>query len=69
MPSVSSQQNRFQTIDAFCQKAGMSHTAFGKAAVNDGHFVRELRKGRRVWPETWERVETYMQNFKPETTQ
>lgn len=43
----------------------MSETAFGKAAVNDGKLVKELRKGRcgrarRVWPETADRVRDFM---------
>ena len=33
-------------IDAFLARTGLSATAFGKAAVGDPNFVRELRGGR-----------------------
>lgn len=44
----------------------LSETAFGKAAVNDGKLIKELRKGRngerarRLWPETADRVRDFM---------
>lgn len=33
-------------IDAFLTESGMSPTAFGKAAVGDPCFVRDLKAGR-----------------------
>lgn len=38
----------------------VSATAFGDAALGDRHFVRQLRAGRRVWPETEAKVRTFM---------
>ncbi len=33
-------------IDAFLDRSKMSATAFGRGAVNDPNFVRDLRAGR-----------------------
>lgn len=33
-------------IDQFLEQSGMTPTAFGKAAVGDPNFVRDLRHGR-----------------------
>ena len=43
-------------IENFKAATGMSDTAIGLQAVNDGKFVSELRTGRRCWPETAQRV-------------
>jgi len=34
-------------IDAFLKRSGMSPSAFGKAAVSDPNFVRDLREKDR----------------------
>lgn len=49
-------------IEAFLghPKVDMTETAFGIAALNDGKFVPTLRAGRRVWPETQERVRNFI---------
>ena len=51
-------------IEAFLETHGLSHWQFGLGAVNDKHFVDDLRKGRRTWPETEQRVRDYMAGFK-----
>jgi len=33
-------------VEAFLSRSGMSPTAFGKDALNDPNFVRDLRAGR-----------------------
>lgn len=53
-----------ERIEAFLSQTGMMPTVFGKAALNDPTFVFKLRKGRRVWPETAERVEDFMRQRK-----
>lgn len=35
-------------------------TTIGLGAVNDANFVRRLRGGRRVWPETAAKVVSYI---------
>jgi hypothetical protein len=51
-----------QDIEAFLGRHQMAPTTFG-AMVNDRHFVRQLRAGRRVWPETASRVRQAMADF------
>jgi hypothetical protein len=47
-------------IEAFLIRHGMAPTAFGDGALGDRHFVRQLRAGRRLWPETEAKVRTFM---------
>jgi hypothetical protein len=52
-------------IDRFVEAHGMSPITFGRKAVGDPHFVRDLRgseerKPRRVWPETEAKVRRFM---------
>lgn len=41
----------------------MADSALGRAAVNDWAFVRQLRAGRRVWPETEAKVRAFMATY------
>lgn len=50
-----------EKIEVHLAKAGISAAAFGKEAMNDPAFVYELRKGRRVWPETADRVMKFIE--------
>jgi len=50
-------------IEAFLDARGMSPSRFGTEALRDKHFVEELRKGRRCWPETQARVRLFMATF------
>jgi hypothetical protein len=47
-------------IEAFLGSHNFSPTRFGDEALGDRHFVRQLRAGRRVWPETEDKVRTFM---------
>jgi hypothetical protein len=47
-------------IDAFRERTGMTDTRFGRAALNDGHFVRRLREGGNITLRTVERVRAFM---------
>lgn len=59
-------------IEAFLATHGMSASRFGLKAVNDKHFVRDLRgegkrqQPRRNWPETEGRVRAFMVTYQPE---
>lgn len=50
-------------IEAFLTAHEMTPTAFGERALNDRHFVRQVRNGRRVWPETEEKVRKFMSDM------
>jgi hypothetical protein len=43
----------------------VSPTALGDNALGDRHFVRQLRSGRRVWPETEAKVRAFMAEYQP----
>jgi len=43
----------------------ISATSFGDCAMGDRHLVRQLRKGRRLWPETEAKVRRFMATYRP----
>lgn len=47
-------------IERFLAATGMKPATFGAQALNDPPFVKQLREGRRVWPETEAKVRTFM---------
>lgn len=53
-------------IEAFLETHKMPPTTFGANALGDNHFVKQLRKGRRVWPETEAKVRRYMATYRAE---
>lgn len=60
-------------IERFVEAVDMSPITFGRKAVGDPHFVRDLRgdgdrKPRRVWPETEARVRDFMAEYRPDTS-
>ncbi len=50
-------------IEAFMAKHSLAPTRFGDEALGDRHFVRQLRDGRRVWPETEKKVRSFMRSY------
>ena len=57
-------------IGDFIERHSMSPVTFGRLALKDPHFVRDLRgegreRPRRVWPETEQRVRTFMFEYRP----
>jgi hypothetical protein len=49
-----------EEIRAFCRRAGLAETTFGRLSVNDGKLVSRLRDGRRLAPSTRERIRRYI---------
>jgi hypothetical protein len=49
-----------QDIDAFLRDTGMGASYFGKLATGNSELVARLRSGRRVWPETEQKVREFM---------
>lgn len=48
-------------IDAYLKaNPGISESTLGREAVNDGKLVGRLRSGGRCWPETEERIRSFM---------
>lgn len=61
-------------IEQFLEAHHMSASRFGLKALNDKHFVRELRgegkrhKYRQTWPDTERRVRAFMVTYQPEAS-
>lgn len=53
-------------IEAFLATHQMAPSRFGFDALGDRHFVRNLREGRRVWPETESKVRRFMATYRQE---
>jgi hypothetical protein len=47
-------------IERHLKQSGMTPTRFGREAVNDPRFVRDLRSGREPRTNTAARVEAYL---------
>ena len=47
-------------IEVFLARYGMSASRLGQLAVNDKNLVKQLRKGRRVWPEMETKIRIFM---------
>lgn len=52
-------------IAAYTRRAGMAESTFGLRAVNDGKLVARLSDGGRIWPETIDRVRSFMRENPP----
>lgn len=50
-----------QQIDAFTARHGMSDTALGLAAVNDGKIVPRIRAGKNITLRTVQRLVAFME--------
>jgi hypothetical protein len=53
-------QTLIADVDDFLKRTGVPESTFGRMAINDWKLVRSLRAGRRVWPETEQKVRQYM---------
>lgn len=47
-------------IKAFLHRTGMPETRFGRLAVGDPRLVSDLRRGRRLRPETEARLRAFI---------
>lgn len=52
-------------IEKFAAKNGLSEWQFGELALNDRHFIRQLREGRDLRMSTVERVKVFMRSYRP----
>ena len=50
-------------IDSFIKTNKMAESYFGRKAANDWKLVRQLRAGRRLWPDTETRIRTFMASY------
>jgi hypothetical protein len=52
-------------IEAFLEAQALGAATFGDLAMGDRHLVRQLRNGRRLWPETELKVRHFMATYRP----
>lgn len=52
-------------IDLFLRRTNLSETYFGRQAANDWKLIAQLRKGRRLWPQTEQRIRAFMDSYRP----
>lgn len=50
-------------IDSFIKANQMAESYFGRKAANDWKLVRQVRAGRRLWPDTEARIRTFMESY------
>jgi hypothetical protein len=53
-------EDLLQEISAYCRRAGMAETTFGRLAVNDGKLAARLRLGGQVTADTAARVRAFI---------
>lgn len=51
-------------VEAFLRDHNLSDRQFGEQALNDKHFVRQLRTGRDVRLSTVEKVRAFMADYR-----
>lgn len=52
-------------VEAFLSAHDMAPTRFGDEVLGDKHFVKQVRNGRRLWPETEAKVRHFMATYRP----
>jgi hypothetical protein len=52
-------------IEEFLARHDMAPTRLGADATGDRHLVRQMRSGRRVWPETEKKLRDFMADYSP----
>lgn len=50
-------------IDSFLKANQMAESYFGRKAANDWKLVRQLRAGRRLWPDTEAKIRAFMASY------
>ncbi len=58
-----------EEIDAFIAQHAMSPITFGRKALNDPHFVRDLKNGRDLKLSTVDRVRAFIAHYSPADAQ
>jgi hypothetical protein len=55
-----SNQDILKDVDGFLGKTGMAESTLGRKALNDGKAIARLRAGKRMWPETIDKLREFM---------
>ena len=65
MASMSEREKLIAEIDRFVARTGVAESRLGMEAVGNPSFVLRLRKGKRIWLDTADKVRTYMRDYRP----
>ncbi len=57
--------NILTEIDTYLAKTEMAPSTLGLKAINDGKAVNRLRSGKRMWPETIDKLRQFMRDNPP----
>ncbi|MPW00431.1 hypothetical protein GDY84_07620 [Bombella apis] len=50
-------------VDEFLATHSLAPTKFGLLVMNDGKFISDVKRGRRIWAETEEKVRIFMREY------
>jgi hypothetical protein len=62
---MSERDKLLQEIDRFVARTGVPESRLGMEAVGNPSFVTRLRRGKRIWLDTADKVRTYMREYRP----
>lgn len=62
---MSERDKLLQEIDKFVARTGVPESRLGMEAVGNPSFVTRLRRGKRIWLDTADKVRVYMRDWKP----
>lgn len=51
-------------VNDFLAETGMGVSYFGKVASGNSELVKRLQSGRRVWPETADKIHAFMSEYR-----
>ena len=57
-------ENLLSEVNKFLTETGMGVSYFGKVASGNSELVKRLESGGRVWPETAEKIRTFMSEYR-----
>ena len=55
-------------IEDYCAEVGWKTSTFSRIAAGDGKFFKRIAAGGRCWPETVEKIRSYMADNPPKPT-
>lgn len=62
---MSLRETLLRDIDRFLKRTGMAETTFGRAVMNDGKLVGNIRAGREPRADTIDAIQRYMAKHAP----
>jgi hypothetical protein len=65
MPLVMDYEHIIGDVEIYLARTGMAETTFGRKALNDGKAIKRLRAGKRMWPETVQKLRSFMAENPP----